>query len=323
VSSTIRIGFAGAGHIANVHAGILARDARVRVQAVFDPDATRSAVFATKTGAGVARSLDDLLDTVDALYICNPNALHAKLARTALECGLHVFSEKPMATSLDDALAVAAAAEGARGVYQLGFNRRFAPVYRELHRLLQSGELAALSASLKMNRGNLREPAWTGDPTISGGFLYETPIHMLDLVCNLFDEPVDITVRGRSTVYGELDDFTMLLSFAGGMSAAFVTNAHATWLAPFERVEVYGDHATAVTEEMERITFSRRGPRPATTLDFSHLPFEERWGYVEEDTRFVDAVCGGARPQVGAEQGLRATRLVEKCYRIVRDGAST
>lgn len=219
MSDGLRVGFAGAGFIAGVHAAILAADARVSVAAVFDPDPQAAALFGLKTGARVLPDIDLLLGDVDALYICTPNALHAGLAVVALDAGLHVFSEKPMATSLAGAQAVHDAAMRARGVYQVDFNRRFAPVYAELKRRIDGGALTPRSALLKMNRGERQRPAWTGDASISGGFLYETPVHMLDLARFLFGEVEEVFVRARRSIYDELDDFSMLLTFVGGMSA--------------------------------------------------------------------------------------------------------
>jgi len=313
---TKRVGFVGAGFIAGIHAGILERDARVTVAAVYDPDEHAAAVFAAKTGARVCPSLDDVLGAIDAVYICNPNATHASAAVRALEAGLHVFSEKPMATSLAHAQEVLDAARRAKGIYQGGFNRRFAPVYKELKQRLASGELTADSALLKMNRGDLRKPAWTGDAAISGGFLYETPVHMLDMVRHLFGEPAEIICRGRATHYDQLDDFSMLFTFASGMTAVMVTNAHATWLAPFERIEVYGDHVMAATEEMERITFAHASD--VQTFDFAQLPLEDRWGYVEEDARFVDAIDGACAPVVTAADAFATTQFIERCYHVAR-----
>jgi myo-inositol 2-dehydrogenase/D-chiro-inositol 1-dehydrogenase len=318
MTAPVRVGFVGAGFIAGVHADILARDARVRVVAFHDPDARAAELFALNTGARALPSADDVIGAVDALYVCNPNALHAGVAVRALGAGLHVFSEKPMATSLSEARQVAEAARGARGVYQAGFNRRFASVYRELKSRLDAGALTPTSALLKMNRGELQRPAWTGDASISGGFLYETPVHMLDMVRHLFGEPAEIVCRARSTVYDQLDDFSMLFTFASGMSAVLATSAHTTWLFPFERVEVYGAHAMAATEEMERITFARGLGSPAETLDFAQQPLEERWGYATEDAGFVAAVLGEGEPAVGAEEALRTTELVEKCYEAAR-----
>ena len=318
---TLRIGFAGAGFIAGVHAGVLARDPRVRVHAVIDPDLQRVTAFALNTGATVVPSLDDLLGEVDALYICTPNALHADVAVHALAAGVAVFSEKPMATSIDAARAVLDAAQRARGVYQAGFNRRFAGVYRELKHRITSGDIVPTSALLKMNRGELQRPAWTGDPLMTGGFLYETPVHMLDLVRYLFGDPAEVVCRARATVYDQLDDFSMLFGFDSGVSAVLATSAHATWLFPFERVEVYGEHASIVTEEMERISFATGLEQAALTIDFAQQPRDERWGYIEADARFVDAICGVGEPAVSAAEAFATTELVERCYAAARDGA--
>jgi len=319
---TLRIGFVGAGFIADVHAQVLARDPRVRVHAVIDPDLHRVTTFALKTGAKVVPSLDDLLGEIEALYICTPNALHADVAIHALDAGVSVFSEKPMATSLDGARAVLEASRRARSVYQAGFNRRFAGVYRELKHRIASGDLVPTSALLKMNRGELQRPAWTGDPLMTGGFLYETPIHMLDLARHLFGEPAEVICRARATVYDHLDDFSLLLTFESGLSAVLATSAHATWLFPFERVEVYGGHAAIVTEEMERITFATGLGQAAVTLDFAQQPTDERWGYVEEDGRFVDAICGVGEPAVSAAEAFATTELVERCYAAAREAAA-
>ena len=325
MADTIRIGFVGAGFIAGVHAAILARDPRVQVHAVIDPDLEHVTAFALKTGAHVVPTLDDLIGDVDALYICNPNALHADVAVRALGAGIHVFSEKPMATSLDAASGVLDASQSAKGVYQAGFNRRFASVYRELKHRIVAGDLAPTSALLKMNRGELQNPAWTGDAVISGGFLYETPIHMLDLARHLFGDPTDVIVRARSSTYDQLDDFAILLTFPGPMYATLTASAHTTWLFPFERVEVYGDHAIAATEEMERITFVTGVGQPGVTVEFSQQSLDERWGYIEEDGRFVDAIVGVDEPAVSAAEAYATTELVDLCYRLARehDAAAT
>lgn len=310
-----RIGFVGAGFIANVHAGILAADERVRLASVFDPHPQAAALFALKHGVRVSPSLDDLLSGIDAVYICNPNAMHGAVAIRALDAGLHVFSEKPMATSLEDARLVRDAADRARGVYQAGFNRRLASVYAALKERIDSSALAPTSVLMKMNRGELRKPPWTGDPAISGGFLYETPVHMLDLARHLFGEPAEIVCRARATTYDQLDDFSMLLTFASGVTAVLAASAHATWLFPFERIEVYGDHAIAATEEMERITFASGVGQQSQTLDFAQQPFEERWGYIEEDRRFVEAILGEGLSAVTADDAFATTALVDACYR--------
>ena len=93
-----------------------------------------------------------------------------------------------MATSLAEAQGGSARPqETATSVFQVGHNRRFAPVYTTLKRLLTESHLPH-SAHVKMNRGELLQPEWVGDPQITGGFLYETTIHMFDMMRFLFGE---------------------------------------------------------------------------------------------------------------------------------------
>jgi myo-inositol 2-dehydrogenase/D-chiro-inositol 1-dehydrogenase len=191
-------------------------------------------------------------------------------------------------------------------------------VYATLKERISEARLVPISAVIKMNRGELRQPSWTGDASITGGFLYETPIHVLDIGRYLFGEPAEVTCRARTTVYNQLDDFSMLLTFPSDVTVTLTANAHATWLAPFERIEVFGDHIAAVTEEMNRLTFAEGLEVAAETLDFAQLPVESRWGYAEEDRRFVDAIAGEGPPAVSAADAFRTVELVERCYAAVR-----
>ena len=311
----LQVGFIGAGFIAGVHAQVLAGIDDVQVAAIVDPHEGRALALAANVGARTLPSVEALLGEVDAVYLCAPNAFHAGLAIAALDAGLHVFSEKPMATSLADARRVREAAAQAKGVYQIGFNKRFAPIYRALKERIESGELNPRWAHMKMNRGELQRPAWVADPSLSGGFLYDTPIHLLDLSCWLFGPLQEVVCRAARTCAEQLDDFAMLLTFQSGLSATLCSSAHTTWLFPYERVEVYGDHAVAVTEEMERVTFQIGLEVEAATQDVSHLPMAERWGYLAEDEAFLAAVRGEEAPAVGALVAERAIEVVDACYR--------
>ena len=295
----------------------------VQIIAVVDPEPERAAALAQKTGAVVERSLEALVEKgAEAVYIASPSALHAQMALTALSAGLHVFSEKPMATTLADARRVWEAASSAKGIYQLGFNRRFAPVYRVLKGFIQDGCLTPRWAHVKMNRGELRNPPWVADASLSGGFLYESTIHLLDMCRWLFGDAREVICRAGQSGHDQLDEFAMLISFASGVTATLCSCAHATWLFPFERVEVFGDHCTAVTEEMERLTHCPGLGKPAETQDFWQLPLAEKRGYLEQARLFLSAVSQGGPPAVSAEDGYRAVELAEACYRAAQTGNS-
>jgi myo-inositol 2-dehydrogenase/D-chiro-inositol 1-dehydrogenase len=315
----LKIGFLGAGYIAGVHASILARDERVRIAVVHDIDRTRAEQLAASVNAQVAHSVAEVLAICDAIYITTPNTQHTQLAILAAEEQKHVFCEKPMATSVAEAERMVRLAEKSGKVFQVGHNRRFAPVYTELKRMLSETHQPH-SAHIKMNRGELLNPEWTGNPQITGGFLFETTIHMFDMVRFLFGDVSSLQAVGSTHEYVETDDFSVLLTFAGGVHATLASSADAGWMFPFERVEVFCHHATIVTREMESLTYSEGFDGRLVKRSMHQLAKEEKWGYAQEDRAFIDSIEKGSPPAVTALDGLKSVELVAAVYESVRSG---
>ena len=317
--SKLRVGIIGAGYIGGLHAAVLARDDRVRVAAVHDAAGERAERLAESTKAEIANSVAELIEAVDAVFITTPNTKHTAIARAAIDAGKHVFCEKPVSTTIEEARLVLNAASGSKSVFQVGHNRRFAPVYTTLKEMLsESGP--PHSAHVKMNRGELINPEWVGDPQVTGGFLYETPIHMFDMMRFLFGEVASLDAVGSSHEYPESDDFSVLLRFENGMHATLATSADASWLFPYERVEVFCHHRTLITREMESITQSEGLDGKHITLTMQQLSKEEKGGYVQEDRAFVDSVVESKPIAVTALDGFKSVELVDACYRAVRTG---
>ena len=316
---TIKIGIIGSGFIAGVHAGILARDERVRVSTVHDLVEDRAQQLARAHDAAVAATPDEVIERSDAVFITTPNTRHVPLALAAIDAGKHVFCEKPLATTIDDAGVVYQKTQSSSAVFQVGHNRRFAPVYATLKRLLSETH-EPHSAHVKMNRGELLKPEWTGDPKVTGGFLYETPIHMFDMMRFLFGEIETLHAIGSSHQYQEIDDFSVLLKFKNGMHATLATAADASWLFPFERVEVFCHHATLVTREMETLVWSSSLEGHFCSESMQQTPREEKWGYVQEDRAFVDSIVNGTPPLVTAFDGLMSVEIANAVYESIRAG---
>jgi myo-inositol 2-dehydrogenase/D-chiro-inositol 1-dehydrogenase len=288
---------------------------------VYDIVPERAATLARAVEAEQAPSLEAVLEQVDAIYITTPNTQHAEITLAALQLGRHVFCEKPMATRLDQAKTMLEASQHSRGVFQVGHNRRFAPVYQKLKELIETDRFTPHSAHVKMNRGELLEPAWVGDPQVTGGFLFETTVHMLDMVRWLFGDVASVDVIGSTHQrYPESDDFSMLLRFSSGLHLTFASSADASWFFPFERIEVFSHHATIETQEMERISFTEGLGAKLTTYSFHPLSKEEKWGYRQEDEAFLNSILDGTPVAVSALDGYKAIELVEACYRAAQAG---
>lgn len=301
-----------------LHASVLSRDARVTVRGFADISKEKARTAAQEYGGEPFVDYRSLIDStdVDAVFVTLPNALHVDPVLYALAAGKHVFSEKPIATTVNEAVRIRDAAEREEVIYRIGFNKRFAPVYRELRRTVHERGTPTVALA-KMNRGELKDPVWVADTSLTGGYLYETPIHVID-ICRyvLDDEVTEVRSLGTAAVYEEerLDNVTALLTFSRGTLVTLFSCAHATWAFPWERLEFFGDHWMAETEEFDRFRYSAGLQDASVAQDFSLLPREDRWGYVAQDKAFVDAVAGEDSPGVYAEDGLEAVRIVAACY---------
>src|SRR5436190_12917269 len=141
MSGGLRVGFLGAGLIATYHSKSLRRsgaeiECGVVRAGVYDPDTERAAAFAEASGHTVCGSEDEVLDGCDAVYVCTWTSEHPRQVAKALERGLHVFCEKPLATSLGAAEEMAALANAAGVTNQVGLVMRRSPAYLWAHHLI-------------------------------------------------------------------------------------------------------------------------------------------------------------------------------------------
>jgi myo-inositol 2-dehydrogenase/D-chiro-inositol 1-dehydrogenase len=314
----VKIGIIGTGYIGGVHGRIYSRDERAEVAALFDIVPEKAEALSRSIGGKVCGSREELLEICDAVLVCTPNKTHKEIALHAIAEGKHVFCEKPFSIGTENAAELRDAALAGKGVFQVGHNRRYAPVYATLKELLQKD--TPHSAHIKMNRGELVNPVWTGDVNVTGGFLYETTIHLFDMMRFQFGEITELTAYGSQHEYPELDEFSIIFKFANGFHCTFASSSDASWHFPFERIEVFCHHRTIMTEEMERLLDSRGMDANFETRSFHMTEKEERWGYVQEDRAFIDAILNGSQPPVTAEDGFKSVELVESVYAAIKSG---
>ncbi len=139
--SRFRVVVLGLGHAGSrLHLPALGRLPGVEVVAACDPDPVRRQAV---TGLRTFGDEDEALAVAaDAVIVATPPDTHARLALAALDLGRHVYVEKPMATEVDDAQALAALASSSARTVQVGFAYRYHPLWQRLDRLVQRGRLA-------------------------------------------------------------------------------------------------------------------------------------------------------------------------------------
>jgi predicted dehydrogenase len=180
----LRIGIIGAGAIAGTHAGNLARIEGVRIAGVLDAVPERAAAMAGRCGATAYPGLEGLLAAVDAVYVCTPPRFHRDAAVPAARAGVHVFCEKPLAASVEDAKAIAAAVESAGITFAVGFNFRTSPPFIRFKELADSGQLGDVSSFWGVRVLWLPHlaPNWRTDPHFLCGMTIESMSHDFDFM---------------------------------------------------------------------------------------------------------------------------------------------
>jgi predicted dehydrogenase len=193
VATLPRLGFLGVGWIGRNRMETLARDGLARVTAVADPqvEALEAAVEVAPSAVR-AGSLEELLEhELDGVVIATPSALHADQAVAALERGLAVFCQKPLARDAAETQRVLAAARAADRLLAVDFSYRHVEALRTAREQVMSGAIGeAHTIDLVFHNAYGPDKTWFTDPELSGGgCLIDLGTHLVDLAL-WFTEPV-------------------------------------------------------------------------------------------------------------------------------------
>jgi predicted dehydrogenase len=186
------------------------------VTVVADPaERARSAAAERISGVAVAESLDELLttyrDRVDAVLVLTPDHLHAEHAVRTLEAGLPTFLEKPLATTIEDADRILAAAARTGTRLYVGHNMRHMPVVRALRERIQAGAIGEVKAvwcrHFVSAGGDYYFKDWHADRRNTTGLLLQKGAHDIDVIHWLTGAFTrSAAAVGQLAVYGDLTD---------------------------------------------------------------------------------------------------------------------
>ncbi|WP_027185017.1 Gfo/Idh/MocA family protein [Desulfovibrio inopinatus] len=182
MTQPFRLAFAGCGNQARRHVAYFSSRHDVEIM-VFDVDRSRAAALAADAHVATVNDLDDALArSCDALMVCTPTSSHFPLVHKALSAGVHVFCEKPLCRTRDEAVTLVERARAQQCVLQVGYLYRFVPAFVWLHRVIHEhrNPLGKLHTA-RFHIGGRAPRAWMYQCAFGGGAVYEKLVHMLDL----------------------------------------------------------------------------------------------------------------------------------------------
>lgn len=342
----VAVGIVGLGGIGSYHADCLERQAGAELVAGMDVDPEARQSFGHDYGIDTYDDAEALFERVDAVIITTPNAFHEEYAVGALEAGLSVLVEKPLAHTLDSAERIAEAAADAPGVCMVGFHNRFnADVEAVLSYRDDDffGEIEHVETSYIRRRGIPGQGTWFTDADISGGgALIDLGVHSIDLAlyaCG-FPEVVEVSGVTRSN-FGTREDYVDVAGWGVEEGVFSVEDSVTAQLRTAGDTTISVDIAWASNRENEK-SLRIRGTDGGAFLDLKgettlyesspagvdhhrtttvEVGEDTPSGHEAEQAAFLDAVREGRPPDRNTvEQALTVQRIVDAIYRSSEEG---
>ncbi len=332
---SIRFGIAGFAHYhANSWAEAATQADGVHLAGIWDDDRDRGAAAAAKYGTRFVPNLEELARDCDGVGITTHTAGHLEAITIVAGAGAAVLCEKPLATTLEEATAIAHVVDSTGVAFMMNFPKRFDPATTEVRNLIRSGGVGRpVLARVRHGHGHGFDPefqgAWFQDPARSGGgTLIDEGIHAADLLRHLFGDPESVIAETSAAVLGLAVEDTASATFRyrGGLLAEVVTS----WCmrAADSSVEVFG---TGGTLYLSGVDLASKGYAKAPYVRFATTG--QPWSYSavipgflspsyhgQGPLRFFELLRDGGAPPVSLEDGIASLAMIRAAYRAAESG---
>ncbi|MBQ3140552.1 MAG: Gfo/Idh/MocA family oxidoreductase, partial [Clostridia bacterium] len=268
----LNIGIIGCGTIAHDHAKALQHVANARLVGGCDSNPENAKKFCELYGCRVFASAQELVDSpdIDAVYVCTPSGLHRQFTVMAAQAKKHVLTEKPIATTLEDADAMIDAC--AKNGVTLGVvsQLRFYPDVQATKKAIEQGKLGVITvgdAVMKYHRepSYFTESPWRGTWALNGGgIMVNQAIHGIDLLLYLVGKVRSVTAHCKTLVHDvEVEDTACaLVEFENGAVGSITATTSVYRTFP-RRININGsDGSISLQEEKTAQWDLRDGSTP-------------------------------------------------------------
>jgi predicted dehydrogenase len=313
--SVLRTAVVGVGYLGRFHAQKYAQLEGSQLVAVADANAEAAARVAQELNVEAVTDYRQLFDRVDAISIAVPTPLHHAIACEALERGIHVLVEKPIATTIAEAKQMVDTARRRGCVLQVGHLERFNPAIvaavqrMTAPRFVESHRLAPFK-----QRGT--------DVSV----VLDLMIHDIDLIQELVGQPIEsIDAVGAQVFSGEIDIVNARIRFRGGCVAN--TTASRVSMKQERKIRIFQDDAYMSIDMQQKIltVIRKKDAAPVESpaqVSIEEESFDQGDALRDEIAAFLKAVRTNSDPVVTGEDGLRALETATKITELVHKSAS-
>lgn len=313
-----RVGVVGAGHLGRIHIQQWLELPEVEFVGFHDPDPARCALMEQEFGVKAMADQDALIAAVDAVDVVTPTVWHAALATKVLERGRHLFIEKPLANTMDEARQLVALAKATGLRVQVGHVERFNPAFQAALPFFAEPKFIETHRLAQFN------PRGTDVSVV-----LDLMIHDIDIVLHVVNSPVtQVNASGVSVVSDTPDIANARIAFANGcvanLTASRISLKNMRKSRFFQRDAYIAVDMLERSTEIVRMRHVEGEPDPfAVTIDLGsgrgqrEISFEKpevpKTNAIREELRaFAQSIQNGTPTAVTIEDGAAAMEIAHR-----------
>ena len=332
--SGLRVGVVGCGYWGSKHVRTLLSLEAVSQVSVIDPSTERrAAVMQVYPRLDEYSSLSDALGHLDAVVIATPPTLHAPLALEAINRGVHVLVEKPLAPTVEEGRAMVDAAERKGVALMVGHTFEFHSAVWELRSMVQRGDLGDL---YYLDTARLNLGLYQRDVNVVFD-LAPHDVSILNYVLGSY--PSMVECWGARHAHPRLEDVAQMRLYYD--EPGVFANVHVSWLNPnkVRQVTLVGSDKMVVFDDLkteQRVKVHDKGVTAGAgdATDMTAVPMSYRYGDIVapylamneplrvEDEHFLSCVQTGMRPLTDGRSGLAVVEVLAAAQRSMREGVA-
>jgi predicted dehydrogenase len=323
----VKIGVIGCGSIAqHRHLPEYKMNEQVELVAVCDINTERANSVAQQYGVKAYTNYEELLasGTVEAVSVCTPNYLHAPISVAALNSGVHVLCEKPMATSEEEAKAMIEAAKTNGKKLMIGHNQRFVASHQKARELIGKGEIGKIY-SFRTAFGHGGPEGWSVDGKDSWffkkdeafiGAMGDLGVHKSDMLRYILNEEiveVGAFVESNAKDFANVDDNAVCVlktesGIIGTLAASWAYNGKED-----NSTIVYGEKGILRLEDDPTYSLvAQYATGEVVNYELGKIQSNDEGGQSNSHVieQFVDAVAEDKESPVPGEEGLKSLAVI-------------
>ena len=327
MSKQVNIGVIGVGHLGVHHASHLTKIKNANFVGLFDSNTQRAEEISKKLNTKSFDSIDSLLENVEALSIVTPTPTHRSVAEKCIKRGKHVFIEKPITSSVNDAEYLIELAKKHSTIIQVGHIERFNPA------LLALSNLEIEPKYIEVHRMAPFTSRGTDVPVV-----LDLMIHDIDLILSFISSPVEeIYANGVSIMTNSVDIANARIKFENGsianITSSRVAKDRVRKIKMFQQdLYVTIDFLAGISEVYKAMGATQNDPQAIMSAPLVGADGKHRQIFYEKPTvkktdalkaelkNYINAVLGKEKPMVDGFAGKQALDVAIKIHdKILED----